>query len=222
MGSTSEHLAAQGWQVEDPELLDGEPQDMELTSGAQLQALADGFRLRLLASIGRDPGSAKQLADRFDVPTTRLYHHLDLLEEQGFIEVVATRRSGARTERCYGTPPRRSIRPSGELVDAEDRSELAAAMRAIAEVVGATLAEGVRSGALEVPSTRDVDEAVRDVVTWSTARLTRAQRQEFGRELMDLTQRIVDASTANDESGTEDADATTLYFVLAPDTVTAD
>lgn len=203
----------------DPDLLDAEPKDMELTSGAQLEALADGFRLRLLVSLGRMPGSAKQLAERLEVPTTRLYHHLDLLEEQGFIEVVATRRSGARTERCYGVPPRRSIRPGRSLVEAEDRSELAMALRSIAEVVGVTLEQSVRRGALEVPT--GTDEDVLDIVTWSTIRLTADQRRGFARELSELTQRMVEVSSANDEAEA-DTEAVVLYLVMAPDAVAPD
>ncbi len=49
----------------------------------------------------RTPHSAAELAARLDVPVTRLYHHLNRLEELGIITVVATRRSGSKTERRY-------------------------------------------------------------------------------------------------------------------------
>jgi DNA-binding transcriptional ArsR family regulator len=49
----------------------------------------------------RSPRSAAELADDMQVPVTRLYHHLNRLEELGLIKVVATRRSGAKTERRY-------------------------------------------------------------------------------------------------------------------------
>ena len=113
--SASERLRERGWDVLDPAVLDAEPTDMELTSVAQMRVLNDPLRMRLLAAIARRPDSAKDLAERFDVPTTRLYHHLGLLEEHGFIEVVATRRSGARTERCYGMRPRSAVRPGPAL-----------------------------------------------------------------------------------------------------------
>jgi DNA-binding transcriptional ArsR family regulator len=49
----------------------------------------------------RTPHSAAELAERLGVPVTRLYHHLNRLEELGMITVVATRRSGSKTERRY-------------------------------------------------------------------------------------------------------------------------
>lgn len=223
MGTASDRLRARGWDVLDDEVLDGDRGDLELTSGEQLRALTDGFRLRLLTSIAREPGSARELADRFDVPTTRLYHHLDLLEEHGFIEVVATRKSGARTERCYGQPPWRSMRPSREMVDADDRSDLGEALRAMSEVVGVTLEEGIRTGAFTIPPAGE--EAGPDMVTWSTARLTEAQHAAFSAELTDLVGRIVEASEANAEraDGVEEPLSSVLvYLVLAPDVMAPD
>jgi predicted DNA-binding transcriptional regulator YafY len=187
---------------------------MEITTGAQLQTLTDGFRIRLLASLGRRPGSAKELAARFDVPTTRLYHHLDMLEEQGFIEIVATRRSGARTERCYGVPPWASMRPGRALLEADDRSELATAMRALAELVGATLERAVLDGMLDLPAVGA--DTGRDVVSWSTVRLTEEQRRGFSDELVALIGRIVQAAVDNEETD-EETTAMTVYFALAPD-----
>lgn len=214
MGELRERLEADGWEVLPDARLDGEPTDMEITTGEQLQTLTDGFRIRLLASLGRRPASAKEIAARFDVPTTRLYHHLDMLEEQGFIEVVATRRSGARTERCYGVPPRASMRPGRALLEADDRSELATAMRALAELTGATLEHAVLDGLLDL-SAVGADTGL-DVVSWSTVRLTDEQRRGFADELVDLIGRITQAAGSNEDTGAQ-ATPMTVYLALAPD-----
>lgn len=62
--------------------------------------LAHPTRSALLHRL-RTPHSAAELAERLGVPVTRLYHHLHRLEELGLITVVATRRSGSKTERRY-------------------------------------------------------------------------------------------------------------------------
>lgn len=214
IGTLRDRLEADGWDVLPGARLDDEPSDLEITSGEQLETLTDGFRLRLLAALGRRPGSAKELAARFHVPTTRLYHHLDLLEQHDFIEVVATRRSGARTERCYGVPARRSLRPGRALIEAEDRSELGTALRALAELVGVTLEHAVLEGVLDL-SAVGADEGL-DVVSWSAIRLTEDQRRGFSAELTDLTQRIVAASVDNEASDGVVAPLT-MFFVLGPD-----
>lgn len=224
MSSTTEQLQAVGWDVVAPEVVDpsGEPPDLELSSAAQLQALTDGFRIRLLAALGRGPGSAKDLADRLDVPTTRLYHHLDLLEDHGFVQVVATRRSGARTERCYGKVPWGSVRPGRALVEGADRAALGEALRAIAELVGVTLQESFRAGALRVPLPGEDDDSP-DVVTWAMLRLTRTERQAFGAELEDLAMRIAATSAAHrdDEGDGADVESCVAYLVLAPDVLSS-
>lgn len=216
----SQRLRERGWDVLDPAVLDAEPSVMELTSVEQMRVLNDPLRIRLLGSIGRRPDSAKELAERFDVPTTRLYHHLGLLEEHGFIEVVATRRSGARTERCYGMRPRSSIRPGPALTGAGDRRELAAALAAIVELTGKTLAEAVMTGRVNLTT----DESV--VVSSSTMRLTRDQQQQFTRELADLQQRMIEASKrtadARDRGEDTDDEAVQLLLVLSPDVLAPD
>ncbi len=49
----------------------------------------------------RKPSSVAQLAERMGVPRTRLYHHINTLEEIGVIVVVDERRAGALNEKIY-------------------------------------------------------------------------------------------------------------------------
>jgi DNA-binding transcriptional ArsR family regulator len=217
----SERLRARGWDVVDPAALDAEPTVMELSSIEQMRALNDPLRMRLMGAISRRPDSAKELAQRFDVPTTRLYHHLDLLEEHGFIEVVATRRSGARTERCYGMRPRSSVRPGPALTGAEDRRELAAALAAVIELTGTSLAEAVIAGRADL-----ADDDAPIVVSSGTMRLTPEQQRRFANELTDLQQRMIDESNrtagARDRGEDIDDEAVQLLLVMAPDVLAPD
>lgn len=219
--TASERLRERGWEVLDPDALDAEPSVMELTSVEQMRVLSDPLRIRLLGALTEQPSSAKEVAERFGVPTTRLYHHLGLLERHSFIQVVATRRSGARTERCYGALPRSAIRPGPELTGAEDRRELAAAMAAVVELAGTTLAEAVIAGRA------NLDESDRSViVSSSTLRLTKDQQQRFGRELVELQERMVEASrqtrAAREHGETVDDEPVQLLLVMSPDVLAPD
>jgi DNA-binding transcriptional ArsR family regulator len=62
--------------------------------------LTHPLRSRVLHRLRR-PHSVAELAESLEVPVTRLYHHINRLEEIGMISVVATRRAGARTEHRY-------------------------------------------------------------------------------------------------------------------------
>jgi len=67
-----------------------------------LEVLNNAVRLRIMRQL-MEPATVRQLADRLEVPVTRLYYHLNLLEDVGVIEVVETRKSGAMLQRVYRT-----------------------------------------------------------------------------------------------------------------------
>jgi DNA-binding transcriptional ArsR family regulator len=67
-----------------------------------LEVLNNPVRLRLMHQM-MEPTTARDLARTLNVPVTRLYYHLNLLEEVGVIEVVETRKSGAMLQRVYRT-----------------------------------------------------------------------------------------------------------------------
>lgn len=86
-----------------PEDLPDLPQVAEqtvVTTPRQLQVLNSPMRMRILAAC-KEPRTVREMASRFDVPVTRLYYHVNQLEEAGFIEVVHVRKSGARLEKVY-------------------------------------------------------------------------------------------------------------------------
>ena len=66
----------------------------------RLKVVADPLRLRLLNLLAQ-PRTAKHLAQLLEVPTTRLYYHLQQLEQHGFIEVVRRRKVSGIEERTY-------------------------------------------------------------------------------------------------------------------------
>lgn len=67
-----------------------------------LEVLNNPVRLRIMHHL-TEPSTVRDLAQRLDVPVTRLYYHLNLLLEVGVIEVVETRKSGAMLQRVYRT-----------------------------------------------------------------------------------------------------------------------
>ena len=61
-----------------------------LDAADALAAIADPLRARIFKALAA-PMTAKQLAAQLRVPTTRLYYHLKVLEQHGFIAVVSRR-----------------------------------------------------------------------------------------------------------------------------------
>ncbi len=113
-----------------PELPDV-PDDVHINNEAQIEALRSPVRMRVL-NAARRPRSVREIADMLDVPVTRLYYHINLLHDVGFLEVVHTRKSGARLEKLYRVAGK-SIVVGSDLAD--QAPDPATAARALAAVV---------------------------------------------------------------------------------------
>ena len=72
-----------------------------------LKVLADPLRLRILERLALEPATAKQVAERLELPPTRLYHHFAVLERVGLIELVERRPKRGTVEKYYRTTARR-------------------------------------------------------------------------------------------------------------------
>lgn len=180
------------------------PAEAYITDPSQFEALTSGLRMRILM-LCHQPLSVREIAERLEMPVTRLYYHINLLEESGFVEVVHTRKSGARLEKIYRTAGR-SITPGPELLDAID--DTAAAAKAFTAIV------------IE-PARAETEDALRK-------RLEGEERMMYlGRTMAALTPTQVDAliaqhtelieSMLHDENpDDDDAEAYAFTFSLVP------
>ncbi len=91
-----------------------------------LEALNNPTRLRILYQL-MESSTVRELAQRLEVPVTRLYYHLNLMQELGVLEVVETRKRGALLERVYRTVATNFV-PAQDLVEkAEDKDRVISA-----------------------------------------------------------------------------------------------
>ena len=107
------------------------PDEVFITDPSQFEALSSSLRMRIL-QLCRQPSSVREIAERLDMPVTRLYYHTNLLADAGFIEVVHTRKSGARLEKIYRVAGR-AITPGAELLTSVENP--GAAAKALAAIV---------------------------------------------------------------------------------------
>lgn len=118
-----------------------------------LKALADPTRLTIIEAL-LEPRTVTQLADRLELPRTRLYHHINLLVERGLIRVVETHQVGAIPERVYQATAK-SFRPDRTLLaGAENIDAAEAVLTAIFDATRADVARVLRSGVTDLDPTR--------------------------------------------------------------------
>jgi predicted ArsR family transcriptional regulator len=75
----------------------------------KLKIFADPLRQRLLQAFCCNPATIKQVAEQMGEKPARLYHHVDLLEQNGFLDIVDTKQVRGTVEKTYQTVARKII-----------------------------------------------------------------------------------------------------------------
>ena len=202
MATTSDDAGANGgeWVPVDGA---GEPDDERPLP--DLDLLAD-LTHPVRGAIGRrlrEPKTVAELAEALDVPITRLYHHVNRLEELGIIRVVATRRVGAVTERRYQVTAR-SWKLAEESLNSHEPRELSLALGSLFDVAKIGLQREVEAGAFDGGPPPDDHWAL----SLGELRLTPTRRSELMADVRALLA-AYESDAADDDP---DAVATTLFI----------
>jgi DNA-binding transcriptional ArsR family regulator len=72
-----------------------------VTDLAQVRALADPLRLKILGALIAVPRTTKQVADLLGEKPTKLYHHVEALERVGLIRLTETRPNRGTVEKYF-------------------------------------------------------------------------------------------------------------------------
>jgi len=188
----------------------GEPDEQHVMSDLDLVPdLTHPIRGAIVRRL-RQPKSVAQLADELDSPITRLYHHINRLEEVGLIRVVATRRVAAVTERRYQVSAL-SFTFSDDAFEGLDRRELSSAFASLFDVAKIGLQREIEHGLLEH---RDADNPT-FALTYTDLRLLPDQRSGLLDELQQVFDRYVEISKQNLEH--PDAERLALFFSAYPE-----
>jgi predicted transcriptional regulator len=75
----------------------------------KLKIFADPLRQQLIQAFCCNPSTIKQVAEQIGEKPTRLYHHVELLEQNGFLEVVDSKQIRGTVEKYYQTVARKVI-----------------------------------------------------------------------------------------------------------------
>lgn len=181
------------------ELPDPAP-DMLITDVEQLKAVSDPLRLQILEVMSgeaRRAWTAKQLAVELGTGQTKLYRHLALLEERGFVRVATTRVVSGIQEKRYQVTAH-SFRVDRSLLTGADREgAMSGALDAIFDKARGEILAGLRSGTINLDPK---DPKRHRMGLWvSHARLSPAKVKR----VMRLIERLAEAGETDDDAGAE-------------------
>jgi DNA-binding transcriptional ArsR family regulator len=174
--------------------------EMVLTDVEQLKVIGEPLRLQLIEVMAEDPTrgwTAKELAEHLSTKQTKLYHHLGLLEEHGFIRVAKTRVVSGILEKRYqatahGFRVERSLLagPGGE-------TAVSGAIDAMFEKARSEILAGIHSGAIQPESDDPKRKQMR--LSATNARLSPASVKR----VMRLIDKLSEIDTNQDADGDE-------------------
>ena len=182
------------------QLLPDPPAEKVIDDVEQLKVVSDPLRLQLLFAMNHEPRrgwSAKELAEQLDTRQTKLYHHLALLEEAGFIRVAETRLVSGIQERRYQVTAHNYRVDRSLLGAAGGHAAFAQMVDAVFDKSRSEILAAVRNGLVEPDS--DDEEERGMVLSSSYAVLSPASVKKLKRQV----KRLAELDARNDPDGTE-------------------
>jgi DNA-binding transcriptional ArsR family regulator len=187
---------------------DFEPaQQMTISNLETLKVAADPTRLRILEILTEKPLTVKQVAHKLDTTPTKLYYHINLLEQHSLITVTASRIVSGIIEKQYRTSAH-SLRVSKELLTLSDEPEeggVGGLLTAIFEATRDDVLRGIRQGLIKLDQDEGPDH--NSMMLRTITRLDPEKYHEFYERLKALLTeyKILDES-GGDVSADNDAD----------------
>jgi DNA-binding transcriptional ArsR family regulator len=182
-----------------------------LETAEHFDILSDSTRLEMIELLAR-PHSVAELASQMRVPRTRLYHHINLLEEAGMIRVVDTRQAGAQTEKLYQVSAH-AFQPSKDYLDKALPREKAQAV--LASIFGTTEADFIRSVEEGTVTFEDQSASRRMHIRRGLLLLDEARLHEFIAELEEVYSKY-DTATDDLDSIPDDAQVVATVSLVYP------
>lgn len=164
-----------------------------------LRLISDPLRLKLLEIAREEPATAKEMASRLGVSQTRLYYHLNLLEERGLLTVASTRLVSGIVEKRYRTTAYRLSVDKSLIGPTEQGSDaLDTYLSVVLDEARGEINRSVAAGLIDLEQTGADEIAPRRLVlgrNWG--RMTPSQVAEFSRRQYDLWLFLEEAAKTN-------------------------
>ena len=178
-----------------------------LTDLEQVRILADPLRMKILEALSEEPRTTKQVAELFGEKATKFYHHVEILERVGLIQLVKTRPKRGTLEKYYQAVAR-SFRADPRLFAAE-QSEVNKSLQAVLmQIFEKTLEE---LGRIEPTGEEEEDEGL---VVHLHVSAGRKQIEAIGEKLQSLVSSIQDGDEEGETSDSIKYGLTIAYYPL--------
>ena len=194
-----------------------QPDDIfTITSLETLKVFSDPLRQQIIDTLLDGRKTVKQIALDLDTIPTKLYYHINLLEEHGLIRVVDTRIVSGIIEKHYGIAARNFSISRTLLTPGQRESEnqgLDAALNAIVERTRAEIQKSVQNGVIDTTGEAPVHRKL--MMGRGRSRLSKAQAEAFYERLSNLLDEF-EMMRTSEEAENDESDSYSFVFTIYP------
>jgi predicted ArsR family transcriptional regulator len=162
--------------------------------------MADPLRARLVGLFASAPATIQELAAQLEVPATRLYYHIHLLEKHGLIQVIDSHPKGGTIEKVYRASARQFIVDKKELASSGAKAAKHADVLidfALTET-GKAIRKSVNANVIDLRQTAPHPRALQ--IRRGSGKLSTAQASRFHQR---LTQLVEEFASMEPEKGAQ-------------------
>ncbi len=163
-----------------------------------LKMIADPLRLQIMRNLDK-PRTVKDLAERLDIPATKLYYHVNQLEKHNIIRVVDTHIVSGIIEKHYQVTAKTYHVSRTLLKGTKDSQEqMEVVLSAIFDTAKTEMRQSIQAGLLTVD---EAVEAKRDGLIWhGSMNLSPEKFAELNGRLQSVLEEFDQAARAKDET----------------------
>jgi len=190
--------------------------EMVVSNFDTLKVVADPTRLRILEVLIEQPLTVKQVARKLEIAPTKLYYHVNLLEEHGLLTVTASRVVSGIIEKQYRTTAKnltidRSLLTLG---GGQPDGGMATLLSLIFDSTRSNVLKGIDRGLIRMEEEDPIQRNA--MLVYSLGKLTPEQYREFHGRLHTLIREFGEAGSEKSPEKPEKGSMYGLTIVLYP------
>lgn len=189
-----------------------------------LKVYFDPLRTRIVRSIANQPRSVQDIARLLDIPFTRLYYHINMLERHGLIRLVDVKNiGGAVDEKFYQVTARSFVidRKWLTVIDPdENMTRIEAVLSTTLDACKDDIRRAIENGKIDLTETAPHPQAI--ITRRGITRMTPEQSVKFQEKVLELLQEFSINAEDEPDDGTYYGLSIHFYPMQLPESVEDD
>ena len=172
-------------------------EEILITNPDTLKVIAHTLRLQILKTFA-NPKTVKEVAEIIDMPQTKLYYHVNMMEKHNLIEVVETDIVSGIIEKKYRvTAARFSVDDTLLSTGENAQNQVDALLNAVFDSAKDEIKRSIRADLMDLT---DDSDATRGLIVHSSINLTDEQAIDFNKKITAVFEEFNEIAEGNEKT----------------------